>query len=87
MGFGIDMAKAKEIHKKHIRRARAKLLPELDVEFIIAQESSADTSAIIAKKQTLRDYPAQVGISTSQNTTDLKANWDSSILGKSPYEF
>ena len=87
MGFGIDMAKAKEIHKKHIRRARAQLLPELDVEFIIAQESSADTSAIIAKKQTLRDYPAQVGISTSQNTTDLKANWDSSILGKSPYEF
>ena len=85
MGFGIDMAKAKVIHQEKIRKARRKLLPQLDIDFIKAQETSADTSAIVAKKQALRDYPAQAGISTAQNITDLKANWDASVLGKSPY--
>ena len=85
MGFGIDMAKAKVIHQQRIRKARKKLLLQLDIDFIKAQETSADTSAIVAKKQALRDYPAQAGISTAQNITDLKANWDTSVLGKSPY--
>lgn len=80
------MAKAKAIHQRHIRKARAKLLPNLDVEFIKAQESGADTSAIVAKKQVLRDYPAHAGISTAQNVTDLRSNWDTTILGKTPYE-
>ena len=85
MGFGIDMAKAKVIHQEKIRKARRKLLPQLYIDFIKSQETSADTSAIVAKKQALRDYPAQAGISTAQNVTDLKANWDTSVLGKSPY--
>ena len=51
MGFGIDMAKAKEIHKNKIRQARTPKLAELDIEFQKAQETSADTSAIVAKKQ------------------------------------
>ena len=33
MGFGIDMAKAREIHKTNIRTARAPKLADLDVEF------------------------------------------------------
>lgn len=86
MGFGIDMAKAKEVHKRNIRRARAKRLAELDIDFIKAQETGSDTSLIVAKKETLRDYPAQSGISTAQNVTDLKANWDTTILGKTPYQ-
>ena len=31
MGFGIDMAKAREIHKTNIRQARAPKLAELDI--------------------------------------------------------
>jgi len=85
MGFGIDMAKAKEVHKKNIRDARNPKLAELDIEYQRATETSADTSAIVAKKQVLRDYPAHAGISTAQNTQDLKADWDTSILGTSPY--
>ena len=50
-----------------------------------ATETSADTSAIVAKKQALRDAPAASGIATAVNTTDLKAQWDTSILGTSPY--
>ena len=80
-----DMAKAKEIHKTKIRAARPSKFAELDIEFQRALETSADTSAIIAKKQALRDAPAAAGISTAVNETDLKAQWDTSILGDSPY--
>ena len=81
----IDMAVAKEIHKTNIRNARTPKLSELDIEFQKAQETSADTSSIVAKKQALRDAPASSGITTASNITELKAQWDSSILGDSPY--
>ena len=83
--FGINITKAKEIHKQNIRLAREKKLAELDVEFQRALETSSDTTAIVAKKQVLRDYPAQAGISTAVTDTDLKNNWDASILGDYPY--
>ena len=80
-----DMTKAKEIHKSNIRSARISKLAELDIEFQRALETSADTSTIIAKKQTLRDAPAASGISTAASTDDLKAQWDTTNLGASPY--
>ena len=85
MGFGIDMAKAKEIHKTHIRNARAPKLAELDIEFQKAQETSASTTDIVTKKNALRDAPAAVGISSATTTDELKTQWDTSILGTSPY--
>ena len=85
MGFDIDMAKAKEIHKNKIRIARQPLLESLDIEFQKALETSADTSAIVAKKQALRDAPAADNISSAATTDDLKAQWDTDILGTSPY--
>ena len=81
----IDMAKAKDIHKKNIRDARAPKLAALDVDFQRALETSSDTSLIVANKQALRDAPAAAGITTAANTTELKAQWDTSILGTSPY--
>ena len=84
MGFGIDMSKAKDIHRNNIRSSRKNKLAELDVEFQKAQETSSDTSAIVAKKQILRDYPARAGIATAVNTQDLKADWDTTILGDKP---
>ena len=85
MGFGIDMAKAKEIHKNKIRIARAPKLAELDIEFQKALETSSDTSLIASKKQALRDAPAAAGITTATTTTELKQQWDTTILGESPY--
>tara|TARA_R100001082_G_scaffold39937_1_gene21009 strand:+ start:8802 stop:9062 length:261 start_codon:yes stop_codon:yes gene_type:complete len=85
MGFGIDMAKAREIHKTNIRTARTPKLAELDVEFQKAQETSADTSAIVAKKQALRDAPADSAIASASDTDALKAQWNTTILGTSPY--
>ena len=85
MGFGINMAKAREIHKAKIREARTPKLSELDIEFQKAQETSADTTTIVAKKQALRDAPAASAITSATTTDELKAQWDTAILGTSPY--
>ena len=85
MGFGIDMAKAKEIHKAHIRNARTPKLAELDIEFQKALETGASTTDIVAKKQALRDAPADSAIDAATNTDQLKAQWKTDILGTSPY--
>jgi len=85
MGFGTDMAKAREIHKSNIREARTPLLAALDVEFQKAQETSASTTDIVAKKQALRDAPADSGIAAASDEAALKAQWKTDILGTSPY--
>jgi len=85
MGFGIDMAKAREIHKTNIRTARAPKLAELDVEFQKAQESGSSTTDIVAKKNALRDAPADSAIAAASTADELKAQWNTSILGTSPY--
>ena len=85
MGFGIDMAKAREIHKTNIRNARTPKLAELDVEFQKALETGASTTDIVSKKQALRDAPADSGIASAKTEDELKAQWNTSILGASPY--
>ena len=80
-----DIAKAKEIHKAKIRIFREPKLAELDIEFQKAQETSADTSAIVAKKQALRDAPADSAIDAATDEAGLKSQWNTSILGDSPY--
>ena len=79
------MAKAKQLHIENIRIARESKLAALDVDFQRALETGADTSSIVAKKQALRDAPAASGISTAATTDELVAQWDTSILGTSPY--
>tara|TARA_B100000941_G_scaffold276434_1_gene239080 strand:- start:974 stop:1234 length:261 start_codon:yes stop_codon:yes gene_type:complete len=85
MGFGIDMAKAREIHKTNIRNARVSKLAELDIEFQKALETSASTTDIVNKKQALRDAPADSAIASATTETELKSQWNTSILGASPY--
>ena len=85
MGFDINMAKAKEIHRSKIREARTPKLAELDIEFQKAQETGATTTDIVAKKQALRDAPADSGIAAASDTDALKAQWKTDILGTSPY--
>ena len=85
MGFGIDMAKAREIHKTNIRNARKSKLVALDIDFQRALEVGAATTSIVAQKQSLRDAPAAAGITTATTAEELKKQWDTSILGDSPY--
>ena len=77
--------KAREIHKTNIRTARTPKLAELDIEFQKALESGASTTDIVAKKQALRDAPADSGIASASTADELKAQWKTDILGTSPY--
>ena len=79
MGITININKAKEIWKDKIRVARKPKLEELDIQFMKAQENNEDTSAIVAKKQELRDYPTQVDSATT--TEEIKAVWNTDKLG------
>ena len=71
MGITINLDKAKEITKQRLRKEREPLLQALDVEFQRALETGADTSAIVAEKQRLRDMPMLVD--NAQTPDDLKA--------------
>ena len=81
-----DMTKAKEIHKDKIRDARIDKLTALDIEFQKALETGSDTTAIVSKKQALRDAPADSAIESATTEAELKAQWNTSILGTTPYE-
>ena len=65
MAIIIDINKAKEITKDRLRAERKPLLEAQDVEFIKAQEQGADTSAIVAEKQRLRDITKTVDSMTT----------------------
>ena len=84
MPIGVNIPKAKELQKERFRQVRKPLLDALDIEYQRATETGADTSAIVAKKQALRDAPAASAINGATNTTELKAQWDTSILGGKP---
>ena len=77
-----DLTKAKEIFADKVREARTPLLAALDTDFMKAQEASADTTAIVASKQALRDAPTAGDSAT--NIAELKAAWPAAC-GDSPY--
>ena len=61
----VNLSKAKEITKKRLRAEREPLLQAQDVLFQRALETSADTTAIVAEKQRLRDITNQVDSATT----------------------
>ena len=82
-----DMTKAKEIFKDKIREVRKPLLEAEDVVYMKAMEeddASAKTASV-NKKKALRDAPAAKAITDADTIDKLKAAWDTSVLGDSPY--
>jgi hypothetical protein len=71
MAIIIDINKAKDITKDRLRAERKPLLEAQDVAFQRALESNADTSAIVAEKQRLRDITTLVD--TANTIEELKA--------------
>jgi uncharacterized protein YdaT len=65
MGIQVNITKAKEITKDRLREERKSLLEEQDILFQKAQETNADTTAIVAEKQRLRDITNQVDSMTT----------------------
>ena len=82
-----DLAVAKTIFKDKVREARTPLLAAEDVVYMKALEAgdSSAQSASVAKKKALRDAPAASAISSADTIAKLKAAWDTSTLGDSPY--
>ena len=71
-----DMTEAKKIFQDKIREVSQPLLE--------ADDASAKTASV-AKKKALRDAPAAKAISDADTIAKLKAAWDTSVLGDSPY--
>ena len=61
----VNLSKAKEITRARLRAERLPLLQAQDVLFQRALETNADTTAIVAEKQRLRDITNQVDLATS----------------------
>ena len=68
----VSLAKATELTKKRLRAEREPLLAAQDVAFQRALESGADTSAIVAEKQRLRDI-TNFSATTLDELRSLKA--------------
>jgi len=68
----VNFAKATEITKKRLRAERTPLLAAQDVAFQRALESGADTTAIVAEKQRLRDI-TNITATTLDELRALKA--------------
>jgi hypothetical protein len=61
----VSLAKAKELTKKRLRSEREPLLAAQDVAFQRAQEANADTTAIVAEKNRLRDVTSLADSATT----------------------
>jgi hypothetical protein len=61
----VNLDKAKAITKEKLRVERTPLLQAQDVAFQRAMEEGADTSAIVAEKQRLRDITQVVDTATT----------------------
>ena len=82
-----DMTEAKKIFQDKIREVRKPLLEEEDVIYMKALEAddASAKSASVAKKKALRDAPSASAIDDATTIAELKAAWDTSTLGDSPY--
>ena len=60
MPMQVNFSKAQDITKDRLRSEREPLFTEQDVAFQRALETGADTTAIVAEKQRLRDITDQV---------------------------
>lgn len=82
-----DLDISKEIFKDKIREVRTPLLETEDVTYMraIEDDDSAAKTASATKKQSLRDAPADPAIASATTIEDLKAAWDTELLGTSPY--
>jgi len=82
-----DLSAAKEIFKDKIKEARTPLLASEDVAFMMALENddASARAASVAKKKALRDATKASAIDAASSIDELKAAWDTSVLGDSPY--
>lgn len=83
----VNLEKAKEIHRNHIREARKKHLQELDVEFMkaIEENDTAKMEEVKNKKKFWRDMTKCSEIECAECIDDLKAHWPDCLECECPY--
>ncbi len=83
-----DITEAKKIFQDKIRQVRGPLLDAEDVVYMKALEAddASAKTASVAKKKALRDAPAASAITSADTMAKLKAAWDETVLGASPYK-
>lgn len=79
----VDMPKAREIHRANLRLLRTPMLEVLDTEYLRADESGDQQAKrqIAARKQALRDMPADPAIDSAQTPEELKAVLPEALRG------
>ena len=90
--IGINLNKAKDIQKERMRMVRKSLLETEDITYMRAIEvGDADAQTVSAtRKQALRDVTQLVDNATitatdvNGITAELKAVWDTDLLGENP---
>ena len=82
-----DLATAKTMFKDKIREVRKPLLEAQDVAYMKALESGSSSAQTTVKneKTKLRDATDASAITNAKTIAELKAAWDTDLLGASPY--
>lgn len=79
----VNLDKAKELTKKRLRDERVPLLQQQDIAFQRALESGADTTAIVAEKQRLRDVTGLVdAVTTLEGLRAIKAEKEVEVVSE-----
>ena len=83
----VNIEKAKELHRNHIREARHKHLQALDVEFMKALEENdtAKIEEVKTKKNFWRNLTQCDEICNATCLADLKAHWPDCLECECPY--
>ncbi len=88
MPIGVNIPKAKELQKERFRQVRKPLLEALDIDYQRADEAG-DTSKkteVATKKQALRDVTNSTTLNDATSEAEVRAVWDTSVLGERPAE-
>lgn len=88
MPIGVNIAKARDLQKERFRQVRKPLLDALDIEYQRADEAgdASKKAEVATKKQALRDVTNNSTLNAASSATDIRAVWDTDVLGARPAE-
>ena len=88
MPIGVNIAKAKELQKERFRQVRKPLLDALDIEYQRADEAgdASKKTEVATKKQALRDVTNNTALNDATTEAEVRAVWDTDVLGTRPAE-
>ena len=75
----VNMTKARLLHQNKIRVARVAEFEKNDIALRDALLSGADTSTAVARRDALRNAPADAGIADAKNPDDLAKVWPAEL--------